>query len=220
GSRGIERILCVQIRSFLFLLRHPSGADFIPEGAPCGLPSSGNSDIKTATLWFTASLETFSTSPYTRPRRTMMGLLEAIEASGISTWIRESRSLFAYPMVLTLHTFGLAIIVGSSAVVDLRLLGFGAHIPLKPLKTLFPIMWIGFGINAFSGLLLLARGGHTVGVSGVFWTKIALIALSMWVLVRIKHRVFDAESSDARPIPNDARLLDRKSTRLNSSHTV
>ena len=62
----------------------------------------------------------------------MMGLLEAIEASGISTWVRESRSLFAYPMVLTLHTFGLAVIVGSSAVVDLRLLGFAAHIPLKP----------------------------------------------------------------------------------------
>jgi hypothetical protein len=137
----------------------------------------------------------------------MMGLLEAIEASGLSTWIRESRSLFAYPMVLTLHTLGLSIIVGTSVVVDLRLLGFGAHIPLKPLKTLFPIMWIGFGVNAFSGLLLLARAATTVGISGVFWTKMALITLSMWVLVRIKHKVFDSESIDARPIPNDARLL-------------
>jgi len=137
----------------------------------------------------------------------MMGLLEAIEASGISTWIRESRSIFAYPMVLTLHTLGLSVIVGTSAVVDLRLLGFGPRIPLKPLKTLFPIMWIGFGVNAFSGLLLLARAATTVGISGVFWTKIGLIALSMWVLVRIKHNVFDGESIDARPIPNDARLL-------------
>jgi hypothetical protein len=137
----------------------------------------------------------------------MMGFLEAIEASGISTWVRESRSIFAYPMVLTLHTFGLAIIVGSSAVLNLRLLGFGAHIPLKPLKALFPIMWIGFGVNAFSGFLLLARAATTVAISGVFWTKIVLIALSMWVLVRIKHTVFDGEAIDARAIPKGARFL-------------
>jgi hypothetical protein len=137
----------------------------------------------------------------------MMGVLEAIEASGISTWVRESRSLLAYPMVLTLHTLGLSIIVGTSVVVDLRLLGFGAHIPLKPLKTLFPIMWFGFAVNAFSGLLLLARAATTVGISGVFWTKMALIVVSMWVLTRIKHKVFDDVLVDARPIPNDARVL-------------
>ena len=137
----------------------------------------------------------------------MMGVLDAIEASGINAWVRESRSLFAYPMVLTLHTLGLSIIVGTSVVVDLRLLGFGAHIPLKPFRTLFPIMWVGFIVNALSGLLLLARAATTVGISGVFWTKMALIGLSMWVLMRIKHKVFDDESVDARPIPNDARVL-------------
>jgi hypothetical protein len=110
-------------------------------------------------------------------------------------------------MVLTLHTFGLAIIVGTSAVIDLRLLGFGAHIPLKPLKVLFPIMWGGFIVNALSGSLLLARAATTVGISGVFWTKMMLIALSLWVLARIKRTVFDDESLDARPIPNDARVL-------------
>ena len=137
----------------------------------------------------------------------MMGVLEALEASGISTWVRESRSLMAYPMVLTLHTIGLSIIVGSSAVVDLRLLGFGAHIPLRPLKALFPIMWFGFIVNALSGLLLLARAATTVGISGVFWTKMTLIALSMWVLMRIKRTVFDDELIDTRPIPHGARVL-------------
>jgi len=137
----------------------------------------------------------------------MMGVLEALEASGISTWIRESQSLFAFPMVLTLHTFGLAVIVGVSAVIDLRLLGVGSHVPLKPLKSLFPIMWGGFIVNALSGSLLLARAATTVGISGVFWTKMALIGLSMWVLMRIKRKVFDDESVDARPIPKEARVL-------------
>jgi len=137
----------------------------------------------------------------------MMGVLEALEASGISTWVRESQSLFAFPMVLTLHTFGLAVIVTVNSLIVLRLLGFRTHNPLKSLKMLFPIMWGGFIVNAHSESLLLARAATTVGISGVFWTKMVLIALSMWVLMRIKRRVFDDESADARPIPNDARVL-------------
>jgi hypothetical protein len=137
----------------------------------------------------------------------MMDFLTSLEASAISTWVRESRSIFAYPGVLTLHTVGLAIIVGTSLVVDLRLLGFGAHIPLKPLKSLFPIMWVGFVVNAFSGLLLLARAATTVAISGVFWTKMVLITLSMWVLMRIKHKMFDEGLADAGPIPTDVRIL-------------
>jgi hypothetical protein len=137
----------------------------------------------------------------------MMDVLTAFEASAISTWVRESQSMFAYPGVLTLHTLGLAIIVGTSLVLDLRLLGFGGRIPLKPLRTLFPIMWIGFIANTFSGLLLFARAATTVGISGVFWTKMTLIALSMWVLMRIKHKVFDAGLTDAAPIPTSVRIL-------------
>jgi len=41
------------------------------------------------------------------------------------------------------HTFGLALLVGANAVVDLRLLGVARAIPLAPLKRLFRIMWIG-----------------------------------------------------------------------------
>jgi hypothetical protein len=137
----------------------------------------------------------------------MMDFLASLEASSLSTWIRESRSLWAYPAVLTFHTLGLSIIVGISAFVDLRLLGYGAHIPLKPMKKLFPIMWLGFTVNAVSGLLLLARAATTVGVSGVFWTKMTLIALSMVVLTRIKHQVFDDPLVDAKPVAINARVL-------------
>jgi hypothetical protein len=33
-------------------------------------------------------------------------------------------------MILTLHTVGLALLVGASTVLDLRLLGFAARLPL------------------------------------------------------------------------------------------
>ena len=38
--------------------------------------------------------------------------LEAIEATGFSTWLRESESPFAFYFILLFHTFGLALLVG------------------------------------------------------------------------------------------------------------
>src|SRR5438045_8443147 len=81
--------------------------------------------------------------------------LRTIEESGLSTWLRESESPFAFYFVLLFHTFGLALLVGANAVLDLRLLGVQREIPLAPLKRLFGIMWLGFAINAASGVLLL-----------------------------------------------------------------
>ena len=50
----------------------------------------------------------------------MMELLTVLEDSAFSTWLRESTSLWAYPTILTLHTVGLAVLVGLNATVDLR----------------------------------------------------------------------------------------------------
>jgi len=47
-------------------------------------------------------------------------LLLTIEESGVSTWLRESESPFAFYFVLLFHTFGLALLVGANAVIDLR----------------------------------------------------------------------------------------------------
>ncbi len=81
--------------------------------------------------------------------------LQTIEDTGLSTWLRESESPFAFYFILLFHTFGLAILVGSNVVVDLRLLGVARGIPLAPLRRLFRIMWIGFSINAVTGVLLV-----------------------------------------------------------------
>ena len=93
----------------------------------------------------------------------MTDLLAAIEASSFSTWLRESNSIWAYPTVLTLHTLGLAVLVGANVAFDLRLLGFGTSLPLEDLRPLFRAMWIGFWVNAISGVMLLAARRHHQG---------------------------------------------------------
>lgn len=86
----------------------------------------------------------------------MAQLFDFIENMGIAVWVRESPSIFAYTFVLSLHAIGLAIVVGVSSILALRVLGFFEQIPLKPMLKLYPVMYVGFWINAISGLLLLA----------------------------------------------------------------
>jgi hypothetical protein len=117
-------------------------------------------------------------------------LLQTIEDSSFSTWLRESDSPFAFYFVLLFHTFGLALLVGANALVDLRLLGFFASIPLAPLKRFFRIMWIGFGINATTGVLLLISYPTKALTNPVFYTKLTLIGSAIWILTKLQKDVF------------------------------
>jgi hypothetical protein len=137
----------------------------------------------------------------------MMDLLSRVEASGLGTWMRESPAVWAFPLILTLHTIGLGLVVGCTAVVSLRILGGASNIPLKPLEKFFSIMWFGFALNAVTGLLLFVKDATTVSVSGVFWVKMSSIALAIWILMRIKTKVFEDPLVDQRPVPNSVRAL-------------
>src|SRR5688572_32446634 len=78
-----------------------------------------------------------------------------IETTALSTVLRESPSLWAFPFVLILHTVGLAFLVGSSVAINVRALGLAPGVPFGPLGRYFLVMWLGFWVNAFSGVLLL-----------------------------------------------------------------
>lgn len=119
-----------------------------------------------------------------------MDLLRTIEQSGLSVWVRESGSIWSYPTIIFFHSAGLAVIVGLSAALDLRVLGFGADIPVAPLKQLFPIMWAGFWVNAFSGLLLTMADAPAMLTSWLFLLKMAVIGLSLLTMVRLKRELF------------------------------
>jgi len=120
----------------------------------------------------------------------MMNLLAALENSGFGTWLRESPSVWAYPAVLTLHTMGLGVLVGGNAVLDLRLLGWGRAIPLAPLEKLFPVMWIGFWVNAISGIALFVGDATTKGTTWVFMTKLVIIAVGVLLLLALRRTVY------------------------------
>jgi hypothetical protein len=129
----------------------------------------------------------------------MMDFLASVESTEFASWLRESGSIWAYPAVLTLHTLGLGVLVGASAVVDLRLLGAASQMPLEPLRRLFPIMWAGVWVNAISGVLLFMTDATTKGTTAVFMAKLGIIVLAVIVLMTIRRSVFahNPVSSDA-----------------------
>ena len=134
-------------------------------------------------------------------------LLQTIEESGLSTWLRESESPFAFYFVLLFHTFGLALLVGANAVIDLRLLGIGRDIPLAPLKRLFGIMWLGFAINAVSGLLLLIAYPTKALTNPVFYTKLTLIGFAVWIMTTLQSRVFSDSTLNETAMMGRGRTL-------------
>lgn len=126
-----------------------------------------------------------------------MGFLEAIENSGIATWVRESPSIFAYTTVLSLHAMGLAIVVGTSVVIALRLLGFANGIPIANVLKLYPIMYLGFTVNAISGLLLLAANATGMLTNTAFIFKMGFIVIAMVVMELIRARLGQASTVGA-----------------------
>ena len=116
----------------------------------------------------------------------MNELLAAVHDSAVATWVRESSSLLAYPTIITMHTFGLAVLVGASVAVDLRVLGVGQRIPLTSLNGFFSVMWAGFWLNAITGVLLFAADPRT---TGIFMAKLVAVAAGVFLVVLIRRAV-------------------------------
>ncbi len=121
----------------------------------------------------------------------MTNLTAWLEGTALATVVRESPSLWAYPTILTLHTVGLGIVVGASAVVDLRLLGYGRKLRVGGLAPLFPLMAWAFVLNAFSGILLFIADATTKSGQWIFYVKLALIFVALWVTFATRRIVLD-----------------------------
>ncbi len=99
---------------------------------------------------------------------------QALAALPLAVWMRGVT--WAYPVVETLHIAALACLVGSIAVVDLRILGFSKALPAGALmRHVLPFSIAAFGLVVASGLMLfLAHAGDLIG-NRVFLIKICLI---------------------------------------------
>lgn len=118
------------------------------------------------------------------------GLRLWLEATFFGTFVRESTSAFGYPTFIVLHTVGLAVVVGTSTLVALRVLGFASTIPIAPLGRLFPLIWGGFAINLFSGSGLAAATADGQFTNPVFTAKIVFVVLAVTAMRLLQKSLF------------------------------
>ena len=120
-----------------------------------------------------------------------MSPFQRLQQSAFTDWFLGSPSIWAYPTVLTLHTVGMAILVGASFVINLRVLQVSGLIPLHSLQPLYRFVWIGFTINLVSGVILFITEAADRVVDPVFGIKMASIAVALALGLAVKRRAID-----------------------------
>ena len=123
----------------------------------------------------------------------MMSLLQQLENSGLSTWVRQSGSLWAFPGILLAHTYGMGIMVGIILGIDLKILGLMPALPMAPLQKFLPLVWLAFWVNAITGTVLLAADASTKLTNPDFGIKMVFIVLAV-----ISQRMASARERSVR----------------------
>ena len=137
--------------------------------------------------------------------------LGALEASTLGQALRDSDWL--YPAVQIAHLWGVALLFGSVAVLDLRLLGFGRRIPVKTLAAhVMPWSAASFVLIVPSGLAMFAANASELIDSPVFVAKMCLIlaagvnAALFYTITFPSVDVWDSEEMRKLAPPPSARL--------------
>ena len=117
-----------------------------------------------------------------------------LEHSGYSVWVRESPSLLAFPLMLTLHAIGMGFLAGMHTSISLRIIGVAPGIPLHAMRSYFPLLWFGLVINVFSGISLLIAYPTKALTNPLFYVKLALIGAALYTLRWTQKNVFGQDA--------------------------
>lgn len=119
---------------------------------------------------------------------------ESIEYSSFGTSFAES--LWAFPLVETIHVIALVTVLGTIAIMDMRLLGWaGTKTSITQLtKDTLKLTWAGFALAAITGTSLWISKASTYMVNPYFLMKMtlmALIALNMVYFHFVTYKTVD-----------------------------
>src|SRR5271157_1499475 len=137
----------------------------------------------------------------------MHEFLVFLEEMQFSQWVRESGSLWSFPTILVVHTIGMGIVAGGSTMINLIVLGFWPAVPIKPFARLFPLLFVGFAVQAVTGVMLLVADATTKLVNPDFYLKMILVFTGLYVLIQIRRQIFDDPQLDQAPISSKAKML-------------
>ena len=105
-------------------------------------------------------------------------ILGWLQGTGLATGIRDSLILF--PLLESVHVIGLSLVVGTIAVIDLRLLGFAStqRSFQRMASDIMKWTWAAFAVTALTGSLMFITNATVYFHNDYFRAKIALLVLA------------------------------------------
>ena len=130
-----------------------------------------------------------------------MEFLYSVQESPLSAWIRESDwALFAG---LIVHTISMGILLGTAAIMDLRIIGVAAlGAPLSRFSRFRPILTWGLGVSIISGVVLVAGYPAKAVLNPLFYIKLVLLIAALVLTRNLARQTaggdYDVEAAPAR----------------------
>ena len=87
-------------------------------------------------------------------------------------------SPWGWPVVESLHFFGLSLLIGTVGVFDLRMLGLGSGIAYRHLHRLVPVGVLGYALNVVTGTMFLSSAPDQYLYNPAFQTKLGFMLLA------------------------------------------
>ena len=112
------------------------------------------------------------------PDSGMLEFCQWLEQTSVGTTIRQS--LWLFPAIETIHLLGMAALVGTVTVLDLRLLGWAAR--QRPISHVaartIPWAWAGLAVQVVTGGLLFSSEAVKIHDNPAFRLKMLLLLLA------------------------------------------
>jgi hypothetical protein len=137
----------------------------------------------------------------------MHAFLDFLENLALSQWVKNAPTIWAFPTILVLHTIGMGIVAGGSAMLSLMILGFWPAVPMKPFVRIFPYMWAAFWLNAVTGTMMLIADATTKLTMLDFYLKMTFVFTGIYLLARTRRQVFEDPQLDKAPVTGNAKRL-------------
>jgi len=100
-----------------------------------------------------------------------MAFLEWLQGTWVGVLVAQS--LWGYPLLETIHTIGMAMMIGSLGLINLRVLGYKPELPLLDVRQLLPLAWLlkdsGVPLATICPRLIISILSHVASTSGRMW---------------------------------------------------